>query len=121
LYKVGLGRLAIPKETVQDPYEFANDALLLMSHRWDPVTFWNAGTYGSHLTSSPKGGVLLQLVNYAAAAGASHVTVRVRGEYRQAVLLQPGHAPETLRIQTATHAAEVHLPEFPACAALQLS
>lgn len=121
LHKLGLGQLAIPKKTVIDPYQFAADAQILMSHRWDLVTFWNAGAYGSHLTSGPRGGVLLHLVNYTASASANHVTARVRGEYRHAVLLRPGHTPENLSIQTVGHAAEVYLPDFPSCASLELS
>jgi hypothetical protein len=121
LHQLGLGRLAIPKKTVVDPYQFAADAQVLMSHRWDPVSFWNAGAYGSHLTSGPHGGALLHLVNYTASASANHVTVRVRGEYKQAVLFRPDHAQENLSIQAVGHAAEVYLPDFPSCASLELS
>ena len=121
IYKVGLGRLAIPKKAVVDPFQFAADAQTLMSHRWDLVTFWNASAYGSHLTALPAGGVLLHLVNYTGEAGANHVTARVRGEYQRAVFRRPGHAPENLSIRAVSHAAEVYLPEFPFYAGLELS
>jgi len=121
LYKAGLGRLAIPKKAVVDPFQFASDAQTLMSHRWDLVTFWNASAYGSHLTELPRDGVLLHLVNYTGVADANQVTARVRGEYQRAVLRQPGHAPQNLPIQTVGRAAEVYLPEFVSYAGLELS
>jgi hypothetical protein len=121
LHKLGLGRVAIPRKAVVDAFQFASDAQTLMSHRWDLVTLWNAAAYGSHLTALPRGGVLLHLVNYTGESGANQVTARVRGEYQRAVLRQPGHAPESLPLQTAGRAAEVYLPEFASYAGLELS
>jgi hypothetical protein len=121
LYRIGAGRLAVANETVPDPYLLSSDAQVLMSHRHDPVAFWNAGTYGSHLTTSPAGGVWLHLVNYAARASSDPVTVRIRGDYRKAVLLRPGESQAALRIKPVGHAAEIYLPEIATYAGLELT
>lgn len=121
VHTLGQGRVAIPKEAAQDPFEYSADAQVILSHRYDPVSFWNASVCGTHLAAGPHGSALLELVNYTGSGKGTLITARVRGEYRRADLLEPGKAPRTLPIKAIVQAAEIDLPEFNWCAALELS
>ena len=121
LYKIGLGRLAVSVDAAPDPYQLSADTQVLMSHRHDPLRFWNAGSLGSHLSGAPTGGALLQLVNYAARPGADPVTVRVRGAFRGARLLGPGTPPQSVRSRPVADALELYLPPIATYAGIELT
>ena len=116
----GKGRVAV--QDLSDPYEAANRAQVLLSHRHDLVRFWNGGSLGSYLTRTPQGAVL-QIVNYSGRPGADPVSVRVAGPYREArIHLLEENAPKPLpSVPSKPGAIELHLPAIPVYAAIELT
>jgi hypothetical protein len=126
----GQGRIAIANSALKDPYLFANDSVVLISHRYDLLRFWNAGALGSFLTAQPDGKrALLQMLFFAKELN-GHVTpglgpdtasVRVAGQYKTARLLRPDRSgPEPLQMEKSKDAVELHLPAISHFAAVEL-
>jgi hypothetical protein len=116
----GKGRLAVSKEDLTDPYAVANDSMVLISHRYDLLRFWNGGAIGSYYTASPdKEQAAVQILFYARAGDAS---VRVAGAYREAKLWTLDHpTARSVEMELQKDALELHLPPISQYAALELS
>lgn len=133
----GRGRIAVAKsDDAADPYLMANDTVALVSHRFDLLRFWDAGSVNAYLSEAPDGNrAIVQMVFYAremngkmAAGGPENATVRVAGRYRTARLLTCDKEPATLG-QPDDHgvgmlidgdSVELHLPSLSHYAAVEL-
>ena len=115
----GKGRVAVACAQPDDPYILANDSVVLVSHRYELLRFWNAGAVEAYLTRSGKQTVA-HLVFYAS-QGPRDATVRVAGRYRSAALWTLDRAePRTLELHAEKDGMEVHLPPVNQYAAIQL-
>jgi hypothetical protein len=121
LHAVGKGRIAVAKEDQPDPYVWANDTVVLVSHRYDLVRFWNGGATGSFYTVSPdRRRAIVHLLFYAN-RGPDAASVRVVGRYRSARIFtadQP--AARSVEMVSQKEAVEVHLPQVSQYVALEL-
>ncbi len=134
----GKGTIAVAKskDTV-DPYMVANDAVVLVSHRFDLVRFWNAGSVSAYLSDASDGkGAVVQMVFYArelngrtSLGGPENATVRVVGRYKTAQLFTFDEQPLTLGepdehgvgMVIDADSVELHLPPLSCYAAVELS
>lgn len=126
---LGKGKVQIAKADVDDPYVFANDAVILVSHRHDLVRFWNGGALESFLTVSPdRTRTLLQMIFFArelngrvSAGGPEAASVRVVGRYRRAKLWTLDQSsPIDVQMDFEKDAVELHLPPISEYAAVEL-
>lgn len=143
LRTLGKGKVAIAKsKDAADPYLLASDTVVLVSHRYDLLRFWDAGAVGAYLSkASGRGRAVVQMLFFARAmngkaskGGPETATVRVAGRYRAATLLTPDESRRLLTLHQATdahagmeagmeienHAVEVHLPPLSYYAAVEL-
>lgn len=121
IFTQGKGRIAVAKAEPDDPYQFANDAAVVVSHRHDLVRFWNGGATASYYTKSPDRKQAVVHLMFYANRGPDSASVRVAGRYRggrMATLAQP--APRNLEMQPEKDGTEVHLPQVGQYVALQL-
>ena len=122
LHSLGAGHIAFSKTQFKDPYVLAQDSVVLTSHRYDLLRFWNGGAVGSYLTLDPTGThAALQLLFY---AGAHQLrpTVRVAGRYHAALMStidQP--APRKIETEFEKDSIELHLPPVSQYAVLELA
>jgi len=121
IHAIGKGRIAIAKAEPADPYVLASDAILLMSHRYELVRFFNAGALSSHLTVSPgRKSALLHLLSYAN-RGPEDASLRVAGRYRSAKLWTADRPdPRRLEVHAEKDGVELHLPPLSQYAAAEL-
>jgi len=118
----GKGRIAMAHEPPGDPYEMANDAAELISHRYDLVRFWNGGATGSYYTEGPEGKIAVAHLLFYSNRGPDAASVRIAGPWRRAractvdVPSVPG-----VEVQLQKEALEIHLPRVPQYVALELS
>jgi hypothetical protein len=126
---LGKGRVAIGKSDLADPYLLANDSVVLISHRYDLLRFWNGGALGSYLTTAPdRTRSVVQMLFFAKelngkvqTGGPTAASVRVAGRYRSAklwTLNQP--EPARVEIEPEKDAVELHLPALSEYAAVEL-
>ena len=108
---MGKGKVAIAKSELDDPYTVANDSVVLVSHRYELLRFFNAGSVGSYLTAAPDhGSALLHLLFYAN-RGPQDATVRVAGRYRSARLwTMDREEPRPMDIAPVRDGVELQLP-----------
>jgi hypothetical protein len=120
LYPMGQGRIAIGDD-VSDPYLVAQDAQLLLSHRYDPIRIWNPGSLGTYVTGDGKRTVL-HLVNYSGRTGRDALSVKVMGNYSKAALFGLEAArPVELKVLRQRDGVELHLPPVAVYAAVECS
>lgn len=104
-----------------DPYLWANDAVVLQSHRYDLVRFWNGGATGSFLAASPdRKHTVAHLLFYSGRAPDS-ATVRIAGHFRTAraaTVDQPALA--NLKFEARPDYLEAYLPPVSQYVALEL-
>jgi hypothetical protein len=64
---LGKGSVAVAKsKDAADPYMMANDAVVLVSHRFDLLRLWNTGSVSAYLSEAPDGKrAVVQMVFYA--------------------------------------------------------
>jgi len=117
----GKGRVALAQEEFSDPYALANQAVLIVSHRYDSVRFWNAGSAGFYYTAAPDGKrAVVQMLFYTDRATTA-VTARVSGKYRTGKLWTlDGQEPRPLEMDLQKDAVELHLPTVSQYAAAEL-
>jgi len=118
---LGKGRIAVAGDAPVDPFSWAADAAVLVSHRYDLVRFWNGGAAGSYYTMAPGGKQALVHLLFYAARGPDAATVRIAGRYRAArasTVTEPQVAK--LEMEAQGDAVEVHLPLVPQYVALEL-
>jgi hypothetical protein len=121
LSRAGKGTIAQTLAKPDDPYEMANDAWTLISHRYDLVRFWNAGATASYYAASgDRQRAVVHLLFYAD-RGPDAASVRIAGPYRH-VTASAANAP-SLNIETVPRkdALELHLPQVSQHVALELS
>lgn len=122
LMAYGKGRLAAATPDFEDPYVVANDSIVLVSHRYELLRFWNGGAVGSYFTAAPdRKRAVVQMLFYAFILGDNRPTVKVAGRYRTArlwTLDQP--APRNLDMEIKEDAVELHLPPVRGYAAAEL-
>jgi hypothetical protein len=121
MFAVGKGKIAISKEPPTDPYAWANDSVILVSHRYDLVRFWNGGAAASYYTVSPdRRRAVVHLLFYSY-RGPDAATVRIVGRYR-AVRVATVDSPQVAGVQMEARkdAVEIHLPQVSQYVALQL-
>jgi hypothetical protein len=120
VFAVGKGSVAVAKEPLDDPYMAAQDAVVLMSHRYELLRFWNSGPVGSFLTVAPdERRALVQMLFYAGGPEANR-TVRLARNYRRAKLWTlDDPAPREVEVVVQKDAVEVHLPPVAQYAALE--
>jgi hypothetical protein len=119
--QVGKGKIAIAKEAPSDPYVLANDSVLLVSHRYELLRFFNGGAVMPHLTASPdRKRALLHLLFYAD-RGPDDASVRISGRYRAATL-RSFDRPDArrLEVQPQRDGIELHLPALSQHAVVEL-
>lgn len=111
--RFGKGRIAMAHKQPEDPYEVAQDAQILLSHRYDLVRFFNGFLLGAYSTVSPDGKRrLAHIVNYGGGADDENpATARFSGRFRSAKLWSVGKAlARSLEMVAQKEAIEVHLP-----------
>ena len=79
---LGKGRIALAHEDPDDPYLWANDSVVLVSHRYDLVRFWNGGATGSFYTMSPDRKQAVVHLLFYANRGPDSASVRIAGRFR---------------------------------------
>ena len=102
-----------PRQQPDDPYEMAQDAQILLSHRYDRVRLFNGFDDGARTpTASPDGKRrLTHVVNYGGNADDDPATARIAGRFRAAKLWS-FESVEARRLQmfAQKEAIEVLLP-----------
>ena len=121
VHAAGKGRIAVAKEEQADPFMWANDSVVLVSHRHDLVRFWNGGSTGSFYTLSPDRKRAMVHLMFYANRGPDAASVRVTGKYRAAkIATADAAAPRSVEMLSQKDAVEVHLPQVSQYVALEL-
>jgi hypothetical protein len=118
---LGHGRVAVAHSDPNDPYMLANDSVVLVSHRYDLVRFWNGGAVASYYSMArDRKRAVVHLLFYAD-RGPDSASVRIAGRYRAAkmwTLDQPDS--RKVEFESQADAVEVHLPAISQYVALEL-
>ena len=118
---LGQGRVAVAHSDPNDPYLLANDSVVLVSHRYDLVRFWNGGAVASYYSMArDRKQAVVHLLFYSD-RGPDSASVRIAGRYRAAkmwTLDQPG--ARKVELESQADALEVHLPAVSHYVALEL-
>lgn len=112
----GNGRVAVAKQELSDPWQFAVDTQFLLSHRNDLVKIYNSSSSGcTSFTASSEGTkAVLQGLSYASGRGRGGLrTIWIRDEYRTARLWLVGAEPVSINPEPSEEyfGWEYHLPE----------
>jgi hypothetical protein len=112
MLRFGKGRIAMARRQPEDPYEVAQDAQILLSHRYDLVRFFNGFLMGAYCTVSPDGKRrLAHMINYGGGADDDPPTARIAGRFRAAKLWSFERAgAQPLEMVAQKEGIEVHLP-----------
>lgn len=118
---LGKGKVAIAKADLDDPYVVANDAVVIFSHRYELLRFWNGGSVGSYYTVAPdKKRAVVHLLFYSNRGPAS-MAIRVVGKFRSGNLLTLDRKePRAIEMVQQKDAVELHLPGANQYAAAEL-
>ena len=117
----GKGRIAVAKAEPDDPFQFANDAAVILSHRHDLVRFWNGGATGAYYTMSPDRKQAIVHLLFYANRGPDSASVRVAGRFRAGRIAAPNQPePRNVELQAEKDGTEIHLPQVGQYVALQL-
>ncbi len=121
-WTAGKGRIARGIAKPDDPYQMANDAVVLVSHRHDLVRFWNAGAAGSYYTLSPDRKQAVVHLLFYADRGPDIASVRIAGPYRK-VTASMVDRPQIagVRSEAQKDGVEVYLPQVSQYVALELN
>jgi len=115
----GKGRIAFAKAEFDDPWVIAQESVLLISHRYDLLRFWNGGSVGSYFVMSPdRKRALIHLLFYADLT--DEAGVRVAGSYRSAKLWTLDGKSSSLAMNPQKDAVELNLPAVAQYAAVEL-
>jgi len=117
----GKGRIAQAIDTPADPYEMAGDAVVLVSHRYDLVRFWNGGATGSYYAAASGRKKAVAHLLFYANRGPDSASVRIAGPYRtaRASTVDTPSVPG-VEVQLQKGALEVHLPQVSQYVAVEL-
>ena len=116
----GKGRIAFAKAEFDDPWVVAQESVLLISHRYDLLRFWNGGSVGSYFTMSPDRKRALVHMLFYANSGPEESGVRVAGNYRSGKLWILEGKSSSLVMVPQKDAVELHLPAVGQYAAAEL-
>jgi hypothetical protein len=121
LRALGKGRVAVALAGPDDPYLWASESVVMVSHRYDLVRFWNSGAAGSFCTMAPDGRQAVVHLLFYANRGPDSATVRIAGRYR-AARAYTADSPAATKVEWVpqTDAVEIHLPPVPQYVALEL-
>jgi hypothetical protein len=119
--RAGKGRIARSVEPPDDPWVFANDAVIVVSHRHDLVRFWNSGACGSSYMVSPDGKSAVVHLMFYANRGPDSASVRVAGPYRRVKASMIATPEIAVKAEQQKNALEAHLPQVSQYVALELS
>jgi len=117
---LGKGRMALAKKAPEDPYEWANDSVVLVSHRYDMVRIWNGGATGSYYAISPDRKKAVVHLLFYFGWGPDSASVRIAGRFRTARALTPNGPVEKIEKIDQKDGVEVHLPQIPPYVAIEL-
>jgi len=106
----GKGRIAYAKSEFDDPWTIAQESVLLISHRYDLLRFWNGGSVGSYFTMAPGRKRALVHILFYANIGPDESGVRVAGNYRSGRLWTLDGKSSSLEMVPQKDAVELHLP-----------
>jgi hypothetical protein len=116
----GKGRIAFAKSAFDDPWEIAQESVLLISHRYDLLRFWNGGSVGSYFSMAPdRKRALVQALFYTG-RGFDDAGVRVAGNYRSGKLWTLDGKESNITMVPQKGAVELHLPAVVQYAAAEL-
>lgn len=116
----GKGRIAFAKAEFDDPWVIAQESILLVSHRYDLLRFWNGGSVGSYYTMAPDRKRALIHVLFYAGGDPEEAGVRVAGNYRSAKLWTLDGKTAGIAPIPQKDAVELHLPAVAQYAAVEL-
>ncbi len=116
---LGTGRIAWAHADPDDPYLWANDSVVLVSHRYDLVRFWNGGATGSFCTTSADAQQVVAHLLFYANRGPDSASVRIAGRYR-AVKAWTVDGPVKVEMESQRDAVEVRLPQVSQYVALEM-
>jgi hypothetical protein len=119
--RAGKGSIAQTVAMPADPYEMANDAWTLISHRHDLVRFWNSGATASYYAASAdRKRAVVHLLFYAD-RGPDAASVRIAGPYRHVQASTVSAHSLNIESIAQNDAVEIHLPQVSQYVALELS
>jgi hypothetical protein len=117
---LGKGRVAMASASARDPYQWANDSVVLVSHRYDLVRFWNGGATGSFCAMSPDRKHAVAHLLFYANRGPDAASVRIAGRWKSVQALTADGPLEGIESEHQPDSIEVHLPQAPQYVALEL-
>jgi hypothetical protein len=121
MHALGKGKVAVAAAGPDDPYLWANESVVMVSHRYDLVRFWNSGAAGSFCTLAPDGRQAVVHLLFYANRGPDSATVRIAGRYRAARASTAGNPAATkVEWEQQTDAVEIHLPPVSQYVAVEL-
>lgn len=121
LRTVGSGSIALATNNFSEPYQAANDAVVLVSHRHDIIRFFNSGAITPCLyRSADKRRALLDIVFYSLRP-VEDTSVWVRGSYGTARMRAwKQQQPQNLKTQVREGGVELYLPTVAQYAMIEL-
>jgi hypothetical protein len=121
LRALGKGRVAVAVAGPDDPYLWAGESVVMVSHRYDLVRFWNSGAAGSFCTLAPDGRQAVVHLLFYSNRGPDSATVRIAGGYRAARMYTVDN-PVAAKVEGVpqSDAVEIHLPPVSQYVALEL-
>jgi hypothetical protein len=118
---LGKGKVAVGVAGPDDAYLWANESVVMVSHRYDLVRFWNSGAAGSFCTVAPDGRQVVVHLLFYADRGPDSASVRIAGRYRAARAYTTDNPAATkVEFVPQTDAVEIHLPPVSQYVALEL-
>jgi hypothetical protein len=121
LCALGKGKVAVAAADPDDPYLWASESVVMVSHRYDLVRFWNSGAAGSFCTVAPDGSQAVVHLLFYANRGPDSASVRIAGRYRAARAYTADNPAATkVELVPQTDAVEIHLPPVSQYVALEL-
>ena len=119
-FTYGKGHIEMAAERMHDPYALANDAVIVISHRYDLARMWNTGAHSSYISLSPEGKrTLAQFLIYSDYA-VTEATAWVAGKYRSAKLYTIETSPRPVDMIPRAGGVEIQLPHVKQYAAIEL-
>jgi len=119
--RFGKGRIAMARKQPEDPYEMAQDAQILLSHRYDRVRLFNGFLLGSYCTMAPDGRRLVHAINYGGGTQDDAATARIAGRYRSAKLwLLERTGAQRLELDAQRDGVEMRLPPLDVYGGIEL-
>jgi hypothetical protein len=114
------GRIAFAKSEFDDPWVIAQESVLLISHRYDLLRFWNGGSVGSYFTMAPDRKRALVHILFYADFGPDESGVRVAGNYKSGKLWTLDGKCSGIEMVPQRDSVELHLPAIAQYAAVEL-